>query len=106
MAAYISLEAVTPSDFQILNQKSCRFLLATILYAFINYGFLEDFINFPSSDSTFAIILISSKFLMNFCKNNQNAAILETIKISKNCHGRFTANYPKFLSSTLIQRKK
>ena len=36
---------------------------------------------------------------MNICKNNQNAAILKIIKISENFHGRFTANYPKFLSS-------
>ena len=32
-------------------------------------------------------------------------ANLKTIKASKNCHGRFTANDPKFLSSTTIQRK-
>ena len=34
-----------------------------------------------------------------------NATILKLITISKNFHGRFTANYLKFLSSTLIQRK-
>ena len=31
---------------------------------------------------------------MNFYKNDQNAAILKRIKMPKNCHGRFTANYP------------
>ena len=30
----------------VLNQKSHRFLLATMLWTFINYGFLEDHINF------------------------------------------------------------
>ena len=34
-----------------------------------------------------------------------NAAILKIIKVSKNCYGRFTENYPKFRPSTLIQRK-
>ena len=43
------------------------------------------------------MILIFSKFLMDFYKNNQNDAILKRIKILKNCHGRFTANYLKFL---------
>ena len=43
------------------------------------------------------MILIFSKFLMDFCKNDKNAAILKIIKISKNCHGRFTADYLKFL---------
>ena len=42
---------------------------------------------------------------MNFCKNSQNAAILKKVKTSRNCHGRFTANYQKFVSSVLIQRK-
>ena len=28
-----------------------------------------------------------------------NAAIFKLIMVSKDCHGRFTANYPKFLSS-------
>ena len=37
--------------------------------------------------------------------NNENAAILKIIKISKNSYGRFTIYYPKFLSSPLIQRK-
>ena len=44
------------------------------------------------------MILIFSKFLMDFYKNSQNDAILKIIiKILKNCHGRFTANYLKFL---------
>ena len=43
------------------------------------------------------MILIFSNFLMDFYKNNQNAVILRIIKILKNCHGRFTANYLKFL---------
>ena len=43
------------------------------------------------------MILIFSNFLMDFYKNNQNAVILKIIKILKNCHGRFTANYLKFL---------
>ena len=43
------------------------------------------------------MILIFSKFLVDIYKNNQNDAILKRIKISKNCHGRFTANYLKFL---------
>ena len=34
-----------------------------------------------------------------------NATILEIISASKNCHGRFTASYPSFLSSPVIQRK-
>ena len=34
-----------------------------------------------------------------------NAAILKLIKISKKCHNRFTANYLKLLSCTLIPRK-
>ena len=54
---------------------------------------------FPLNNLRFTIILISSKFSMNFCKNNENAAILKILKISKNCHGRITANYSKFLSS-------
>ena len=51
------------------------------------------------------MILIFSKFLMDFYKNNQNAAILKIIKILKNCHGRFTANYLKFLWSHSIHGK-
>ena len=51
------------------------------------------------------VALISPKFLMNFCEDYQNSAILKIIQISKSCHDRFTANYPKFLSRTLIQRK-
>ena len=43
---------------------------------------------------------------MNFCKISQNAAILKIINISKNCHGRFTANYPKFLSFKHMNSKK
>ena len=43
------------------------------------------------------MILIFSKFLMDFYKNNQNDAILKIMKILKNCQGRFTANYLKFL---------
>ena len=42
---------------------------------------------------------------MNFYKNNQVAAILKLIKISKNCHSRFTVNYPKFFSSHSVHRK-
>ena len=51
------------------------------------------------------MILIFSNFLMDFYKNNQNAAILKRIKILKNCHGRFTANYLKFLWSHSIHGK-
>ena len=38
-------------------------------------------------------MIVVSSITMNLSRNNQNAAILKTIKISKNCHGRFTANY-------------
>ena len=51
------------------------------------------------------MILIFSKFAMNFYKNHQNAAILKIMLILKNCYGRFTANHPKFLSSHSIHRK-
>ena len=51
------------------------------------------------------MILIFSKSSMDFCKNYQNAAILKIIKILKNCHGRFTANYLKFLWSHSIHWK-
>ena len=51
------------------------------------------------------MILISSTFSMNCCKISQNATILKLIDVSKDFQDRFTANYPKFLSSTLIQRK-
>ena len=30
--------------------------------------------------------------------NDQNGATLQIIKILKSCHGKFTANFPKFLS--------
>ena len=43
------------------------------------------------------MILIFSKFFDGFYKNNKNAAILKIIKISMNCHGKFTANYLKVL---------
>ena len=39
---------------------------------------------------------------MNFYKNNQNTVILKLIEMSNICHDRFAANYPKFLSSDLI----
>ena len=42
---------------------------------------------------------------MKFYQRNQNAVILKILKIANNCHGRFTANYPKFLLSHLIHRK-
>ena len=50
------------------------------------------------------MILIFSIFLMNFYKII-NAAILKLIKISKNCHGRFTANYKEFLLSHSVHSK-
>ena len=51
------------------------------------------------------MILIFSKFLMDFYKNNQNAATLKIIKILKNCHGRFTANYLKFFEVIQFMEK-
>ena len=51
------------------------------------------------------MILILSKFAMNFYKSYQNATILKMMLILKNCHGRFTANYPKFLPSHSIHRQ-
>ena len=51
------------------------------------------------------MILIFSTFSMNLSINNQNAAILIIIKISRNCHGRFTATYSKFLASHSIHRE-
>ena len=49
---------------------------------------------------------IDTETLSNLYRNNQNAAILKLIKISENCHGRFTANYPKvFFSRTLMEVK-
>ena len=42
---------------------------------------------------------------MNFSRNNPNTAILKIMKISRNCHGRFTANYSKFPSSHWIHRE-
>ena len=36
---------------------------------------------------------------MNINKKIENVAILTLIKMSKNCHRRFTATYPKFLAS-------
>ena len=61
--------------------------------------------HFRSIDLGFMMILIFSKFSMNSFKKNINAAILKISKISKDFHGRFTAKYPKFLSSYSIQRK-
>ena len=55
-----------------------------------------------SSSLKVTMILISSIFSMNFSRNNQNAATLKIIKISRNCHGRLTANYSKFLASHSI----
>ena len=52
-----------------------------------------------------AMIFIFSKFSMNLYRNNPNGAILKLIKISEECHGRFTANYPKPLSSHSVYRK-
>ena len=45
---------------------------------------------------------------MNFCTNNENAAVLKIIKASKNCHDRFTVKNANFLKviqckETLIQ---
>ena len=44
-------------------------------------------------------------FSMNISRNNQNATILKIIKISRNCHRRFTANYSKFLANHSIHRE-
>ena len=52
------------------------------------------------------MILILSKSVIKFHENDENAGILRLIKISKNCHGRFTANYQQFLASRSILRKK
>ena len=46
-----------------------------------------------------------SIFSMNFSRNNQNATILKIIKISRNCHGRFTADYSNFLAGHSIHRE-
>ena len=50
---------------------------------FINYGFLEYCINFPQVILRFSMILIYSKFSLDFYKNNENAAILKITKISE-----------------------
>ena len=42
MVAFVICETVTSSYFLILNQKSDGFLLATILWIFINNIFLEN----------------------------------------------------------------
>ena len=60
---------------------------------------------FSYSILRFTMILICSTFLMNLSRNNQDTAILKIIKISRKCHGRFTANYSKFLASYSIQRE-
>ena len=61
--------------------------------------------HFLSSDLGFTMILIFFKILHNSFKKDIYAAILKIIKISTNFHGRFTAKYPKFLSTHLIKRK-
>ena len=50
---------------------------------------------FSSSNSRFVMIFSSLKFSMNFCKSNQNAAILKIIKISQNTPLRLTASFWK-----------
>ena len=60
---------------------------------------------FSASSLRFTMILIFSIFLMNFSRNNKNAAILKIIKKSRNCHSRFTANYSKFLERHSIHRE-
>ena len=40
---------------------------------------------------------------MIFYKNNENTAILQIIKISKDCHGRSTTNYTNKNSYQVIQ---
>ena len=63
------------------------------------------FYQFSSSSLRFKMILIFSIFSMNLSKNNQNTVILKIIEISGNCHGRFTANYSKFLASHSIHKE-
>ena len=72
MAAFIHFEAVTSLNFQVLNQKSYRFLVAAIFSTFINYGFLEVY-----DDCNFF------KIFDYFLQKWSNAAILKMIEISK-----------------------
>ena len=50
-------------------------------------------------------MLIFFKVFDDFLQNNQDAAILKIIEALKNCHGRFTSNYPKRSLFQVIQFK-
>ena len=54
--------------------------------------FSERFYQFSSSNLKFMKIFNFAQFPMNLYKNNQNADILNIIKIFLHCNGRFAAN--------------
>ena len=83
---------------------SYRLLLAAILQTFIKSGYLKGvsiFLKLFRIYSDFKFV----KILDEVYKNNQTATILKIIRISKSCHGRFTLNYPKFVSRHSFHRK-
>ena len=79
------------------KQPYCRPSLTIVFLQIVS-----SFLNLFQTDD----VLIFFKIFDEIYKKNENAAILKIIKLSTiNCQGRFTVNYPKFLSGTLIQRE-